>query len=120
MPRRLLYVDDEADLRSLVQMHLSLEGYEVETAADGDSAIQMLKDQPYDIVLLDVYMPKMNGLQVLQYLKRSNTTARLIVLTGSDNPYIAKECARLGAQAYLSKPYNFHELIESIDRVMTA
>lgn len=118
MARRLLYVDDEEDLRMLVTMHLSLEGYEVETAPDGDTAIAMLKNKPFDIVLLDVYMPKMNGIQVLQYIKKNNMNTRMIMLTGSNNPYIANECARLGAQGYLSKPYNFHELIESIDRVM--
>jgi len=120
MARRLLYVDDEDDLRTLVTMHLSLEGYEVETAPDGNTAIALLKSKPFDIVLLDVYMPRMNGLQVLQYIKKHNMDTRLIMLTGSNNPYIAKECARLGAQAYLSKPYNFHELIESIDKVAAA
>ncbi len=120
MSRRLLYVDDEQDLRTLVQMHLSLEGYEVETAADGDTALALIQSQPFDIILLDVYMPKMNGIQVLQYLKKHGMDSRLIILTGANNPYIAKECARLGASAYLSKPYNFHELIDSIDKVMAA
>ena len=120
MSRRLLYVDDEDDLRSLVQMHLSLEGYDVETAADGDTALALIQSKPFDIILLDVYMPRMNGIQVLQYLKSHDKGSRLIILTGANNPYIAKECARLGASAYLSKPYNFHELIDSIDKVMAA
>jgi DNA-binding response OmpR family regulator len=120
MACRLLYVDDEQDLRMLVQMHLSLEGYDVETAGDGDTALALIQSKPYDIVLLDVYMPRLNGIQVLQYLKKHNMNTRLIMLTGANNPYIVKECARLGASAYLSKPYNFHELIDSIDRVMAA
>lgn len=62
----------------------------------------------------------MNGIQVMQYLKNHNVNTRLIILTGADNPYVVKECARLGAAAYLSKPYNFHELIDSIDRVMAS
>ena len=120
MTRRLLYVDDEPDLRSLVHLHLSLEGYEVETAADGDAALELIRNKQFDVILLDVYMPRMNGIQVMQYLKNHNVNTRLIILTGADNPYVVKECARLGAEAYLSKPYNFHELIDSIDRVMAS
>jgi CheY-like chemotaxis protein len=120
MALRLLYVDDEPDLRSLVHLHLSLEGYDVETAADGDSALELIQNKQFDVILLDIYMPGMNGIQVMQHLKKHAMNARLIVLTGADNPYLAKECARLGASAYLTKPYNFHELIDSIDRVMAA
>jgi DNA-binding response OmpR family regulator len=119
MAIRLLYADDEPALRELVQNHLSLEGFEVETAADGVEAIDMINKNRYDLVLLDVHMPKKDGVEVLKYIKNKKITSRLIMLTGDGDPHIVSECAKYGAMDYLTKPYNYHELIEAIDRVLS-
>jgi len=119
MAVRLLYADDEPALRELVQNHLSLEGFEVETAGDGLETVKLLNDQKFDVVLLDVHMPKMDGLEVLKYMKEHNINSRLIMLTGDGDPHIVSQCAKYGAMDYLTKPYNYHELIEAIDRVLT-
>lgn len=119
MAIRLLYADDEPALRELVQNHLSLEGFEVETAADGVEAIEMINKTRYDLVLLDVHMPKKDGVEVLKYIKNKKITSRLIMLTGDGDPHIVSECAKYGAMDYLTKPYNYHELIEAIDRVLS-
>ncbi|MEW6511580.1 MAG: response regulator [Bacteroidota bacterium] len=119
MAIRLLYADDEPALRELVQNHLSLEGFEVDTVADGIEAVDQMKKSTYDLVLLDVHMPRMDGVEVLKYMKLHKIPSRLIMLTGDGDPHIVSECAKYGAQDYLTKPYNYHELIEAIDRVMT-
>jgi DNA-binding response OmpR family regulator len=119
MAIRLLYADDEPALRELVQNHLSLEGFEVETAADGVEAIDLINKNKYDLVLLDVHMPKKDGVEVLKYIKNKKITSRLIMLTGDGDPHIVSECAKYGAMDYLTKPYNYHELIEAIDRVLS-
>ena len=119
MAIRLLYADDEPALRELVQNHLSLEGFEVETAADGVEAIALIDKNRYDLVLLDVHMPKKDGVEVLKYIKNKKITSRLIMLTGDGDPHIVSECAKYGAMDYLTKPYNYHELIEAIDRVLS-
>jgi DNA-binding response OmpR family regulator len=119
MAIRLLYADDEPALRELVQNHLSLEGFEVETAADGLEAIDLINKNKYDLVLLDVHMPKKDGVEVLKYIKNKKITSRLIMLTGDGDPHIVSECAKYGAMDYLTKPYNYHELIEAIDRVLS-
>lgn len=115
----MLYADDEPALRELVQNHLSLEGFEVETAVDGIEAVKMLNKKKYDLVLLDVHMPKMDGIEVLKYMKDKGMKSRLIMLTGDGDPRIVSQCAKYGAMDYLTKPYNYHELIEAIDRVLS-
>lgn len=118
MAQRLLYADDEEGLRELVRSHLSLEGFDVETVADGKEAVELLEKQNFDLVLLDLRMPKMDGFSVLQYLSKRNNPPPVIMLTGIDDVAIASQCVKLGAADYLTKPYNFHELINSVERVL--
>ncbi len=118
MAIHLLYADDEPDLRDLVQNHLSLEGFEVETVGDGVQAVQMLNSKKFDLVLLDVHMPVMDGLEVLKFIREKNLNVRLIMLTGDGDPRTISECVKYGATDYLTKPYNYHELIEAIDRAL--
>jgi DNA-binding NtrC family response regulator len=119
MAVRLLYADDEPGLREMVENHLSLEGYEVETAADGEDAIELLNSQKFEIVLLDVHMPKIDGIGVLKHMHDRGIRSKLIMLTGDGDLHVASECAKYGASDFLTKPYNFHELVAAIDRVMS-
>lgn len=118
MATTILYVDDEADLRELVENQLELEGFDVTTASDGMDAIDVLQKKSFDLVLLDVWMPRMNGVEVLQALSNLDLHPRMIMLTGDDDVSILTRCASLGVSDYLTKPYNFHELIDSIDRAL--
>lgn len=118
MPTKLLYVDDEPELRDLVENQLSLEGYEVTTASDGVNALDILRKNCFDVVLLDVRMPRMDGIEVLQQLHNLNLHPRTIMLTGDSDVAVLARCARFGVNDYLTKPYNFHELVSSIDKAM--
>jgi len=118
MATRLLYVDDEPDLREIIENQLFLEGYDVTTASDGLDAIEILRRKSFDVVLLDVRMPRMDGVEVLQAMRNLNIHPRTIMLTGDGDVSVLTRCASLGVSDYLTKPYNFHELMESIDRVM--
>jgi DNA-binding NtrC family response regulator len=99
-------------------MHLLLQGFEVKTAVNGEEAISILENESFDLVLLDIEMPKMDGLEVLHYIKTRHIDVRPIMLTGADNLLALNECAQWGAFDYLPKPYNYHELMDSIERVL--
>lgn len=118
MAIRILCVDDEQAIQELVVMHLMLQGFEVRTAANGEEAVGFLEKEHFDLVLLDIEMPKMNGLEVLRYIKTRNIDVHPIMLTGADDLHALNECAKLGAFDYLPKPYNYHELMESIERLL--
>ena len=118
MAIRILSVDDEQSVQDLVSTHLMLQGFEVRTAANGEEAIKCLESESFDLLLLDIEMPKMNGLEVLRYMKIRHIDVHPIMLTGADDLQALNECARWGANDYLPKPYNFHELMDSIDRVL--
>jgi DNA-binding response OmpR family regulator len=102
-----------------VSTHLTLQGFEVRTASNGEEAVRLLENESFDLLLLDIQMPKMDGLEVLRYIKIRHIDVRPIMLTGADDLQALDECARWGAFDYLPKPYNFHELMDSIDRVLT-
>jgi DNA-binding response OmpR family regulator len=115
---RLLYVDDEDTLRLLVHDQLEGEGFAVSTADDGDTAIEDLKKNSYDVILLDIRMPRMSGIEVLKFIKAEKITSRVIVLTAVDDLSVAIEAVKNGANDYLTKPYDLNGLLTSIRRVM--
>jgi len=117
-PYRILYVDDEEELRFLVKNQLSSEGFEVDTADDGDTALAMAGGKEYDVILLDIRMPRMNGLEVLKNLKQQKIATRVIMLTGVDDLGVALEAVKSGAIDYLTKPYELTELMRAIMRVV--
>jgi len=115
---RLLYVDDEASLRLLVKSQLDAEGFHVETADDGDTAIELLEKHSYDVILLDIRMPRVNGIEVLKYHRGRKLPSRVIILTGVDDLSVALEAVRNGASDYLTKPYELGMLLASIKKAM--
>ncbi|MBI5477047.1 MAG: response regulator [Ignavibacteriales bacterium] len=115
---KILYADDEDQLRFLVKGQLSHEGFEVDTADDGDTALKMMKEKKYDIVLLDIRMPRMNGLEVLKEMRKQKINTRTIMLTGVDDLSVALEAVKSGAIDYLTKPYELDNLMKSILRVV--
>ena len=115
----ILYVDDEEALRILVPNQLNMEGFVVDTADDGDTAVEMLGKKTYDVVLLDIRMPRMNGIDVLRYVREHNLGSRVIMLTAVDDLTVAMEAVKNGANDYLTKPYDIGTLVACIKRVVT-
>ena len=113
----ILFVDDEESLRILVPNQLNMEGFAVDTADDGDTAVQMLAKKTYDVVLLDIRMPRMNGIEVLKHLRDKKITSRVVMLTGVDDLTVALEAIKNGANDYVTKPYDLTTLIACISRV---
>ena len=115
---KLLYVDDEEALRILVKNQLVLEGFTVDTADDGDTALEMIKKNGYDVILLDIRMPRVNGIEVLDHLRKMKTRSRIIMLTAVDDLTVAVEAVKHGASDYLTKPFLIEDVLASIARVL--
>ena len=113
----VLYVDDEDTLRQVVQEQLGIEGFSVDTADDGDTAVTKLSEKEYDVVLLDVRMPRMSGIEVLKHIKAKRIYTRVVMLTGVDDLTVALEAVKNGANDYLTKPYELANLVRCIRRV---
>ena len=110
MAIRILAVDDEPDLRQLVRHALTQRGHEVRTAGNGKEAMALLGQEEFDVVLLDLRMPEMGGIQLLRWAREMGVEAEIIVLTGHADVDTAIEAMRLGAYDYLSKPFRLQEV----------
>ncbi len=108
---KLLVVDDENNLRMVVQKEMSRQGHEVETASDGEAAWELLEQQDFDVLLCDINMPRLDGIELLRRLReKSQNPPEVIMLTGQATVESAIEAMKLGAYDYLTKPYRITEL----------
>jgi DNA-binding NtrC family response regulator len=115
----ILVVDDEDALRMVLSSELSSSGYEVTTAADGDEAITVVQNKKFDLVLLDIKMPKVDGFEVLKFIKKNFPTVKVIMLTGFADLKNAIESKKHGAEDFVSKPYDLVDLLTTIERVLS-
>jgi len=113
----LLYIDDDEPLRVLAKDQLEEAGYTVTLADDGDTGLDLLSKKRYDVIILDVRMPRMNGIEVLKRLKEMKCPSRIVMLTAVDDITIAIEACKNGANDYITKPFDLHSLISCIDKV---
>jgi DNA-binding response OmpR family regulator len=112
---RALVVDDESSIRNLLSRFLARRGFDVQTAADGEEALEIINDDPPDILVMDLYMPKVNGHEVLRRIKENDLGVGMIcTISGYASENDARECLRLGAADHLSKPLNLKQLDWSI------
>jgi len=116
---RILVVDDDEALRTIVGLMLASDGHAVCTAADGTAAIALYRQQPTDIVITDIVMPGMEGLETIQELRRLDPNVRVIAMSGW-NPLYLKLAQRLGALAVLHKPFTQEELRRCVGTAATA
>jgi DNA-binding NtrC family response regulator len=116
--RKILVVDDEDALRTVLSGELVSEGYDVRTAADGDEAVSSLEKEGFDLMLLDIKMPRMNGFEVLKFVKGKFPKTKVVMLTGFADLKNAIESKKLGAEDFVSKPYDLVDLLTTIERVL--
>ena len=108
---RVLVVDDSERVRKTLATGLHAHGIAVETAADGAEALLLLNSLPFDVVVLDLVMPRVDGVQVLQELKSRKSKPRILVLSARDQVQDRVDALNLGADDYLVKPFSFDELL---------
>ncbi|MBI4011187.1 MAG: response regulator [Candidatus Rokubacteria bacterium] len=113
--RRILVVDDDAVITSTLEKILRGQGYEVATATDGVEAIELARATPFDFVVLDLVMPRMDGLTTLHYLTTVAPKARVLILSAHLGRNWEAEALRLGAAAVLPKPPDIPKLLRLCD-----
>lgn len=111
VPRTVLVVDDEKDLRDLVVFALTRRGFRVRPAANGARALAIARREKLDAAILDLVMPGMNGIELLELLKREQPGIEVVMATGTPGPDSAARASELGAFAYLAKPYSISALL---------
>ena len=102
----ILVVDDERNIRNNLRMVLEADGYKVDTASNGDDALLRVKDGRYDIVFVDIQMPKMDGLELLRYLRGLRPKMPVVMLTAYGTVRRAVEAMKLGAVDFIEKPFD--------------
>jgi DNA-binding NtrC family response regulator len=107
---RILVAEDEANLRLVLQKELERAGHEVKVASDGEAALKLLEEANVDVLLTDISMPRMDGMELLRRVHQRPNPPEVIMLTGHATVETAIEAMKLGAYDYLSKPYHITEL----------
>jgi len=107
---RILVVDDEFDVRDILERALLISGYQVKTASGGLSAIEICKTFLPHLVLLDVLMPDLGGIETLQKIREIDKDVKVVMVSGMHDVQAAKESISLGAIDYITKPFDLREL----------
>ncbi len=113
---KILVCDDDETLCYLLKEQLLEEGFSVDTVYDGQYAIEAIKRKNYDILLLDLNMKEVSGEEVLKFVSEYNASIQVIILSAQSEIRKAIECIQLGAYDFITKPYNFDELLVTINR----
>lgn len=116
---KILVVDDEEGARELFNTILTDEGYEVALASDGEDALTQMKGNSYDLVVTDIKMPGMDGLQLLQELRKLGSRADVIMVTAYGEVESYLKAMSLGAAEYINKPIRIKELKRIVHKVLT-
>lgn len=115
--QRILLVDDEDGIRKSLSTYLESNGYEVDTAADAMAARKLLGEQSYGLVLTDISMPEVSGLDLLQEIKEGHPGIEVIMITGYLDISFAIQAMRRGAYDFFTKPFNYEKIVLTIARV---
>ncbi len=118
MNDKILVVDDEESLRLTMKLKLKAAGFDVDVAEDGEAALEKLKGQKFDAVLLDINMPRMSGIEALGIIRQQFPQTEAIMLTGFADFSTAIECLKNGARDYLVKPIDTTELITRLKSLL--
>jgi DNA-binding response OmpR family regulator len=115
-PIRALVVEDDAAIRELLRLHLSLNGYGVEEAGDGKAGLQRARDAPFDLIVLDVMLPGLDGVSICRALRVQgpNTDTPVLMLTARDGESDKVIGLESGADDYLTKPFGVRELVARV------
>jgi two-component system alkaline phosphatase synthesis response regulator PhoP len=115
---RILLVEDEESLRKIISLNLIHEGYEVQSTGDGQAALQLIESQHFDLFILDIMLPGINGIDICQKVRLQNQTVGIIFISAKDTSADRILGLRSGADDYLVKPFSLEELLLRVQSVI--
>ncbi len=115
---RILLVEDEHSLRESISMNLEMEGHEVVAVGDGAKAVETFQQQRFDLIILDVMLPEMDGFAVCEKIRLENDEVPVLFLTAKDTSQDKVSGLKLGADDYLTKPFNLEELLLRVSALL--
>ena len=114
MSRRILVIEDDKDIAHLVELHLKDTGYEVTLVHDGDAGLDQALSNPYDLIILDLMLPGMDGLEICRRVRAAFVYTPVVVLTSKDTELDRVLLLEIGADDYLTKPFSIRELLARV------
>ncbi len=115
---RILFVEDEENIREVVKLNLEMEGFEVVEARNGKDALKYFREQHFDLLVLDVMLPEIDGFQICEQVRLTNMDVPIIFLTAKDTPLDRIAGLKRGADDYLTKPFNLEELLLRVSNLI--
>lgn len=116
--KKILVVDDTKNIRTMLGIYLKLNGFEVLMATNGNEALSIIDTEPVDLIFLDIKMPEISGTEVLKRIRAKGITAPVVIMTAFATVKNAVDCTKLGALAYLQKPFTTDKVKAILDEMM--
>jgi two-component system alkaline phosphatase synthesis response regulator PhoP len=116
--QQILLVEDEEHLHQALKLNLELEGYEVCSAMDGKSALDILQTAVFDLIILDIMLPHVDGYTIIEKLRLNNNLTPILVLSAKNSSFNRVQGLKLGADDYLNKPFNLEELLLRVAKLI--
>ena len=114
----ILLVEDEENLHEALKMNLELEGYQVTSAFDGIAAMKAVQNEYFDLIILDIMIPEIDGFNVTQNVRLTNTEVPILILSAKDSSADRVLGLKKGADDYLTKPFNLEELLLRVQKLI--
>jgi len=115
---KILVVDDEPDIALILKLYLEEAGYSITRAKDGESCLAILAKETFSLVLLDINLPKMNGIEVLEKIKEIDSDISVLMMTGNGSESMAVKCMKIGAYDYFSKPFSLEDVLHRVEQAL--
>src|SRR5512139_3094109 len=114
----ILLVEDEENLQEALKLNLELEGYEISIASDGAEALRKVEQEYFDLLILDIMLPEIDGISVCETIRLKNTTLPILMLSARSSSADRVLGLKKGADDYLTKPFNLEELLLRIEKLI--
>jgi DNA-binding NtrC family response regulator len=118
MKEKILVIDDEEIIRKFIQRALTREDYLVETIGDSRTALEVVSREIFDVILVDLKMPEINGMTIVKKIKESNYKTGIIIISGVISYEAEKETSKLGIENYLIKPFTIDKLLNTVKKCL--